>query len=57
VASFNVHEPVVQAAVIEAAARLAVASGATVERTAVIAKELLERLANRPADAPYADIR
>ena len=55
--AFNIHEPQVQAAVIEAAARLAVANGATAENTAAIARELLERLTDRPVEAPYAAMR
>ena len=56
-ATFNIHDSVVQAAVIDAASRLAVATGATTEKTAAIAIELLKHLSQAPPEAPYAAMR
>ena len=55
--TFNVYDSAVQAAVIAAASRLAVATGANAEKTAAIARELLEHLATPSAEASYAPMR
>jgi hypothetical protein len=56
-AQFNVHELVVQAAIIEAAARLSAMRKATAEETAAIANAPLELFAKRPTEAEYAPVK
>ena len=56
-AQFNVHEPMVQAAIIDAAARLSAMRKGTADETASIATELLALFAQRPAEAEYAPLK
>lgn len=53
---FNVHEPAVQAAMIEVAGRISANRKGTAEETAAIAKELLAILAAKPEEAAYAPL-
>jgi hypothetical protein len=55
-AKFNVHEPIVQAAIIEAAARLSAARKVSPEETAAFATELLTILTKKPEEVPYAPL-
>jgi hypothetical protein len=55
-AKFNVYEPAVQAAIIEAAARLSAVRKGSAEETAAFAIELLALLAKKPEEAAYATL-
>jgi hypothetical protein len=56
--TFNVFDSVVQAAVIEAAARMAAHAGKpTPEQTAALALDLLQRLTKDTTEAPFAPMR
>jgi hypothetical protein len=55
-AKFNIHEPIVQAAIIEAAARLSAVRKVSAEETAALATELLTILAKKPEETPYATL-
>ena len=55
-AKFDVHEPLIQAAVLEAAARLSAVRKGTAEETVEIAQEILARLAQRPEEGGYAPL-